>query len=90
MKDTSDLSEAIEDFQRSAGAFEYLGDNFLHAPSADMQTASISLLVQLALAQAFECRLELQLVADDSIPSDVLCHVSLAQEAAMVRRVVVV
>lgn len=85
MKHASDLNEAIEDFQRSAGTFQYLGDNFLHAPSVDMQTSSITLLVQLVLAQAFECRLE-QEVADDSIPSDVLCHVDLAQEAAMVRQ----
>ncbi|KAI8866815.1 BRO1-domain-containing protein [Ramicandelaber brevisporus] len=49
------LNEAIKAFQAAAYQFKSISDNFLHAPSVDLQKDAISLLTQLMLAQAQEC-----------------------------------
>lgn len=72
----------MENFQSAAGAFQFLHDNFLYAPSVDMQLASTEFLVQLMLTQAFECRLELRLERDTGV--DALAHLEFAQEASAV------
>nr|XP_036879041.1 rhophilin-1 [Manis javanica] len=51
-------SRAVEAFQRAAGAFSLLRENFSHAPSLDMKPASLSMLEQLMTAQAQECVFE--------------------------------
>lgn len=82
VKEPEGLNKAVENFQSAAGAFQFLHDNFLYAPSVDMQLASTEFLVQLMLTQAFECRLELRLEHDTGV--DALAHLEFAQEASAV------
>ncbi|XP_004837899.1 rhophilin-1 isoform X1 [Heterocephalus glaber] len=70
---------AAQAFQRAAGAFSLLRENFSHAPSPDMSTASLSTLEQLMAAQAQECIFE-----GLSLPAPATPHNCLAQEAAQV------
>ena len=46
------IDRAIENFQRAAGAFRYLCDNFSNAPSMDMQSSTLDMLIQLMLVSA--------------------------------------
>lgn len=50
--------KAFRYFQASAGMFQYINDNFLHAPSEDLSRETVNLLSELMLAQAQECFLE--------------------------------
>lgn len=83
------IEQAIQAFQRAAGAFRYLQENFCNAPSLDMSELSLSLLLQLMKAQALECVHErtlqeisedtLQEVSEDTlqeVPEDTLQEVS--------------
>lgn len=45
-------------FQAAAGMFQYINDNFLHAPSQDLSRETVKMLSELMLAQAHECFLE--------------------------------
>ncbi|RXN34940.1 rhophilin-1 isoform X1 [Labeo rohita] len=45
------IQNAIDAFQRAAGAFLYLQENFSHAPSLDMSSPALSMLVRLMVAQ---------------------------------------
>lgn len=84
-KEALDLDEAVEDFRKAAGAFQYLRDNFLHAPSVDMQMTSTVLLTQLMMSQAFECQLEKHLIRTQNDGRNrTEENVELAQEASMV------
>ncbi|XP_020850926.1 rhophilin-1 isoform X1 [Phascolarctos cinereus] len=76
---------AIEAFQRAAGAFNYLKENFSNAPSLDMSVASLSMLVRLMTAQVQECVFE-QLTLSGT-PREPLSQMRLAQEAARVEDV---
>ncbi len=49
---------AFNYFQGAAGLYQYINDNFLHAPSVDLGRDSIKCLAELMLAQAQECFLE--------------------------------
>ncbi|KAI8059353.1 BRO1-like domain-containing protein [Gongronella butleri] len=49
---------AFHFLQAAAGVFDYINDNFLHAPSADLSRETVKLLGELMLAQAHECFLE--------------------------------
>ncbi|XP_059983513.1 rhophilin-1 isoform X5 [Lagenorhynchus albirostris] len=73
---------AVEAFQRAAGAFSLLRENFSHAPSPDMSPASLSMLEQLMTAQAQECVFEGLLLQAPVAPRDCLAQLHLAQEAA--------
>ncbi|XP_032465949.1 rhophilin-1 isoform X1 [Phocoena sinus] len=73
---------AVEAFQRAAGAFSLLRENFSHAPSPDMSPASLSMLEQLMTAQAQECVFEGLLLQAPVAPHDCLAQLHLAQEAA--------
>ena len=46
------IDTAIENFQKAAGAFRYLCDNFSNAPSMDMQSSTLDMLIQLMLVSA--------------------------------------
>ncbi|KAF1801584.1 BRO1-like domain-containing protein [Mucor lusitanicus] len=50
--------KAFHYFQASAGMFQYINDNFLHAPSEDLSRETVNMLSELMLAQAQECFLE--------------------------------
>ncbi|XP_068599741.1 rhophilin-1 [Brachionichthys hirsutus] len=52
------IDAAIDAFQRAAGAFNYLKENFSNAPSLDMSSPSLCMLVLLMVAQVQECVLE--------------------------------
>lgn len=49
---------AFNFFQAAAGMFQYINDNFLHAPSQDLSRETVKMLTELMLAQAHECFLE--------------------------------
>ncbi|XP_004400812.1 PREDICTED: rhophilin-1 [Odobenus rosmarus divergens] len=75
---------AIEAFQKAAGAFSLLRENFSGAPSPDMSPASLSMLEGLMTAQAQECIFEGLLLPSPEAPQDCLAQLRLAQEAAQV------
>ncbi|XP_043340229.1 rhophilin-1 isoform X3 [Cervus canadensis] len=78
------IGRAVESFQRAAGAFSLLRENFSHAPSPDMSPASLSMLEQLMNAQAQECVFEGLLLQAPGAAHDCLAQLRLAQEAAQV------
>ncbi|XP_074208895.1 rhophilin-1 isoform X4 [Camelus bactrianus] len=75
-------SRAVKAFQRAAGAFGLLRENFSHAPSPDMSPTSLSMLEQLMTAQAQECVFEGLSLQAPTDPYDCLAQLHLAQEAA--------
>ncbi|XP_059103742.1 rhophilin-1 isoform X4 [Peromyscus eremicus] len=81
---TEGTSHATEAFQRAAGAFRLLRENFSHAPSPDMSAASLSMLEQLMVAQAQECIFRGFLLTASDTPDNCLAQLQLAQEAAQV------
>ncbi|KAK5080600.1 bck1-like resistance to osmotic shock [Lithohypha guttulata] len=54
------LKTAYHSFQASAGMFTYINENFLHAPSTDLNRDTVKTLIHLTLAQAQEIFLEKQ------------------------------
>uniref|UniRef100_A0A8C4YXS4 Rhophilin Rho GTPase binding protein 1 n=1 Tax=Gadus morhua TaxID=8049 RepID=A0A8C4YXS4_GADMO len=82
---TAGVDRAIDAFQRAAGAFNYLKDNFSNAPSLDMSGPSLSMLVRLMVAQGQECVFErVTLATWDATFTSLL---RLAQEASQVSEV---
>ncbi|XP_051015704.1 rhophilin-1 [Acomys russatus] len=77
-------SHAAEAFQRAAGAFRLLRENFSHAPSPDMSAASLSMLEQLMVAQAQECIFKGLLLSASATPDNSPAQLQLAQEASQV------
>ena len=57
----SGLKTAFHSFQASAGMFTYINENFLHAPSKDLNHQTIRTLINVMLAQAQEVFLEKQI-----------------------------
>jgi programmed cell death 6-interacting protein len=55
-----DLKTAYHSFQASAGMFTYINENFLHAPSTDMNRDTVRTLIHIVLGQAQEVFLEKQ------------------------------
>ncbi|XP_069778285.1 rhophilin-1 isoform X2 [Narcine bancroftii] len=76
------IDKAIEAFQKAAGALNYLKENFSNAPSLDMSTPSLNMLVRLMIAQVQECVFENVMVA--GIKDEFLIQLQSAQEAARV------
>ncbi|KAI9342388.1 BRO1-like domain-containing protein [Pilaira anomala] len=56
--ETEGRKKAFHYFQASAGMFQYINDNFLHAPSEDLSRETVNVLSELMLVQAQECFLE--------------------------------
>ncbi|XP_033058680.1 rhophilin-1 isoform X2 [Trachypithecus francoisi] len=81
---TEGAHRAVEAFQRAAGTFSLLRENFSHAPSPDMSPASLCALEQLMMAQAQECVFEGLSPPASTAPQDCLAQLRLAQEAAQV------
>ncbi|KAG2413270.1 vacuolar protein-sorting protein bro-1 [Aspergillus terreus] len=61
------LKTAYHSFQAAAGMFTYINENFLHAPSTDLNRETVKALINIVLAQGQEIFLEKQ-VADDKKP----------------------
>uniref|UniRef100_A0A8C5DQF1 Rhophilin, Rho GTPase binding protein 1 n=1 Tax=Gouania willdenowi TaxID=441366 RepID=A0A8C5DQF1_GOUWI len=79
---TVGIDRAIDAFQRAAGAFNYLKENFSNAPSLDMSASSLCMLVRLMVAQVQECVFErVMLTTRDT---HFLSQLHVAQEAARV------
>ncbi|MED6289308.1 hypothetical protein CHARACLAT_001575 [Characodon lateralis] len=79
---TAGIDKAIDAFQRAAGAFNYLKENFSNAPSLDMSAPSLSMLVRLMVAQVQECVFErITITTQDT---KFTSQLQLAQEAAQV------
>jgi hypothetical protein len=49
------VKRAFHGLQCAAGCFQFINDNFLHAPSSDLHRDVVAFLVELCLAQAQEC-----------------------------------
>lgn len=58
----SGLKTAYHSFQASAGMFTYINENFLHAPSTDLNHSTVRTLINIMLAQAQEVFLEKQIL----------------------------
>ncbi|KAK6364842.1 bck1-like resistance to osmotic shock [Exophiala oligosperma] len=56
-----DLKTAYHSFQASAGMFTYINENFLHAPSTDLNRDTVKTLINIMLGQAQEVFLEKQI-----------------------------
>uniref|UniRef100_A0A4W3GLE4 Rhophilin Rho GTPase binding protein 1 n=1 Tax=Callorhinchus milii TaxID=7868 RepID=A0A4W3GLE4_CALMI len=76
------IDHAINAFQKAAGALNYLKENFSNAPSLDMSTSSLNMLVRLMIAQVQECVFEKVVLA--GISAQFLAQLQSAQEAARV------
>ncbi|KAI4152855.1 MAG: hypothetical protein LQ340_002682, partial [Diploschistes diacapsis] len=59
--DDTGLKTAYHSFQASAGMFNYINENFLHAPSIDLSRDTVKTLISITLAQAQEVFLEKQI-----------------------------
>ena len=59
--DDTGLKTSYHSFQASAGMFNYINENFLHAPSTDLSRDTIKTLISITLAQAQEVFLEKQI-----------------------------
>ncbi|CAJ1059432.1 rhophilin-1 [Xyrichtys novacula] len=79
---TAGIDRAIDAFQRAAGAFNYLKENFSNAPSLDMSCPSLCMLVRLMVAQVQECVFERVILTTQD--THFTSQLSLAQEAARV------
>ncbi|KAG8431583.1 hypothetical protein GDO86_018105 [Hymenochirus boettgeri] len=79
------VNTAIDAFQKAAGCFNYLKDNFSNAPSLDMSAPSLTMLVRLMVAQVQECIFEK--FALENVRNDFVTQLQIAQEAAMVEDV---
>uniref|UniRef100_A0A4W5N0Z2 Rhophilin Rho GTPase binding protein 1 n=1 Tax=Hucho hucho TaxID=62062 RepID=A0A4W5N0Z2_9TELE len=80
---TAGIDRAIDAFQRAAGAFNYLKENFSNAPSLDMSGPSLCMLVRLMIAQVQECVFErVTLTTQDT---HFISQLQVAKEAARVR-----
>ncbi|MEE6462972.1 hypothetical protein FKM82_005721 [Ascaphus truei] len=76
------VDTAIDAFQKAAGCFSYLKENFSNAPSLDMSAASLNMLVRLMVAQVQECIFERFALVN--VHGDFLTQLQMAQEAARV------
>ncbi|XP_056133774.1 rhophilin-1 [Lampris incognitus] len=79
---TAGIDRAIDAFQRAAGAFNYLKENFSNAPSLDMSGPSLCMLVRLMVAQVQECVFERVILSTQD--THFTSQLRLAQEAARV------
>ncbi|KAJ5232433.1 hypothetical protein N7468_005389 [Penicillium chermesinum] len=61
------VKTAYHSFQASAGMFTYINENFLHAPSTDLNRDTVKTLINVTLAQAQEVFLEKQ-ITDEKKP----------------------
>ena len=75
------MDSAVDNFMRAAGTFECIKENFSHAPSSDLGTDVLRMLVQLMLGQARECLLEKSVMG---LGEDLDLCLELSQEAAHV------
>ena len=74
------LENAVDNFIRAAGIFEFIKDNFNNAPSSDLEPECLVVLIQLMLSQATECLFEKTVMGVEH--TDIDSCLELSQEAA--------
>ncbi|XP_069588123.1 rhophilin-1 isoform X1 [Ranitomeya imitator] len=79
------VNTAIDAFQKAAGCFNFLKENFSNAPSLDMSAASLNMLVRLMVAQVQECVFEKFVL--ENTQDNFISQLQMAQEAARVEDV---
>ncbi|KAK9324510.1 BRO1-like domain-containing protein [Lipomyces orientalis] len=84
--ETSDLKVAYKTFQAAAGIYTFVAENFLHAPSADLNRDTVRALASLMLAQAQEVFVERLLVEGTTKPNMLT---KLAKSASMMYKAAV-
>ncbi|XP_040288016.1 rhophilin-1 isoform X1 [Bufo bufo] len=79
------VKTAIDSFQKAAGCLNFLKENFSNAPSLDMSTASLNMLVRLMVAQVQEGIFEKFVL--ENTHNNFTNQLQMAQEAARVEDV---
>ncbi|XP_073536175.1 rhophilin-1 [Phyllobates terribilis] len=79
------VNTAVDAFQKAAGCFNFLKENFSNAPSLDMSAASLNMLVRLMVAQVQEGVFEKFVL--ENTQHNVISQLQMAQEAARVEDV---
>ncbi|KAG9460254.1 hypothetical protein GDO78_023069, partial [Eleutherodactylus coqui] len=74
------VKTAIDAFQKAAGCFNFLKENFSNAPSLDMSAASLNMLVRLMVAQVQEGVFEKFVL--ENTQNNFITNLQMAQEAA--------
>ena len=77
------LDTAVDNFLRAAGIFQFMQENFSNAPSSDLGTDCLTMLVQLMMGQARECLFEKTVLGLNDAKDTLEC-LELSQEAAHV------
>lgn len=72
-----DYAKSYQYFQYSSGIYKFISENFLHAPSNDLNVKTVQFLTNLQLAQAQEVFL-LKLVREDSSKQSLISRLSMA------------
>ena len=82
------LDNAVDNFLRAAGTFQYIHENFTNAPSMDLSPDTLEMLVHMMCAQARECLFEkAELIRKEGEDEKAETCLILGQEAAHVSEV---
>lgn len=76
-KSEKGLDTAVDSFLRAAGIFKHIHETFTNAPSIDLKSEFLEVLVALMLAQARECLYEKLLLQIEAFPMSDTYHVSM-------------
>lgn len=76
-KSEKGLDAAVDSFLRAAGIFKHLYETFTNAPSIDLKSNFLEVLVAIMLAQARECLYEKLLRQMETFSMSEIYHVSL-------------
>lgn len=75
-KSEKGLDTAVDSFLRAAGIFKHIHETFTNAPSIDLKSDFLEILVALMLAQARECLYEKLLLQIETFSIADIHHVS--------------
>ncbi|XP_033117233.1 rhophilin-1-like [Anneissia japonica] len=76
------INKVIDYFERAAGGFRYLAENFSHAPSMDMSSPVLGMFVSLMLGQVQEAVFERRVLG--GVEENIQSYIEVAREAAKV------
>ncbi|CAM9024175.1 unnamed protein product [Wickerhamomyces anomalus] len=75
--ENGDFKSSYQFFQYSAGIYKFIGENFLHAPSQDLDGKTVAFLQNLQLSQAQEVFL-LKLISEDSSKKSLIAKLTMS------------
>lgn len=75
--ENGDFKSSYQFFQYSAGIYKFIGENFLHAPSQDLDGKTVAFLQNLQLSQAQEVFL-LKLISEDSSKKSLIAKLAMS------------